>query len=40
VRDTGCNVLALTTANTGGFLAHSENLSNDLKRRRHASGYT
>src|SRR5467141_2224161 len=30
VRDTGRNVLALAAAYAGGFLAHSENLSNDL----------
>jgi hypothetical protein len=30
VRDAGCNILALAAAYAGGFLAHSENLSNDL----------
>jgi hypothetical protein len=40
MRDAGCDVLALTATNAGGFLAHLSNLSNDLKRRRRTSGYT
>jgi hypothetical protein len=40
MRHTGSDVLALTAAYAGGILAHLKNLSNDLKRRRNASGYT
>jgi hypothetical protein len=39
VRDAGCDVLALTAANAGGFLAHYQPFLRS-QRRRNASGYT